>query len=238
MIPFFGENTYLKDITLEKIEKYRSKRLKTVSPRTVNLEITCLLKLMRQAIEWGELNIQYFPKVKPLKENESRIRYLEKNEINAPLESSSKIGTDMETYLRLMLYAGLRSGEALNLRWVDVDLEKNMLHITPRKDWKPKSGKPRAIPLTEKFNYYLKGLRKQYPESDYAAQCSREFTRYRLARLFVKVVQDAELATHGENKVTAHTLRHTYASHLVMRGTPLYTVSQLLGHSDTKKLSL
>lgn len=234
LVPFFGEDTHLKDITLQRIEKYRSKRLKTVSPRTVNIEVSCLLKLLRQAIEWGEMSIQYFPKVKPLKENKSRVRYLEKEEINALLESAGQYGTDMETYLRLMLYAGLRSGEALNLRWVDVDLDKNMLHITPRKDWKPKSGKSRAIPIMDKFTLYLKDLRNKYPESIYVTQCSKEFTSYRMTRLFMKVVQNAELESHGEDKVTAHTLRHTYASHLVMNGTPLYTVSQLLGHSDTK----
>ncbi|RJP23775.1 MAG: hypothetical protein C4527_19690 [Candidatus Omnitrophota bacterium] len=57
---------------------------------------------------------------------------------------------------------------------------------------------------------------------------------YVLKREFKKVVKNAGLPVTGEKKVTAHTLRHTYASRLVMKGTPLYTVSALLEHSDTK----
>lgn len=234
IVPFFGEDTPLKDINQQKVEAYKSKRLKTVSPRTVNLELTCLKTLLRQAVEWGELDQKYLPKFKKLSATENRLRFLSKEEINALMDAAEKYDSDMLAYVRLMLYAGLRLGEALNLRWDDVNLDQKILTIAPRKDWNTKTKRGRIVPIPEDLHVYLTQRKMVYPDSEYVVLGTKRYTKYRIKRLFMKVTQDAGLPTEGENKVTAHTLRHTYASHLVMNGTPLYTVSALLGHSDAK----
>ncbi len=235
LLPFFGKDTLLKNLTSEKIEQYRTIRLQSISPRTVNIEVHhCLLVMLKQAVEWGELDSRYMPKVKKLREKEGRLRFLSQDEIGILLAAAGKFNGDMEAYVRLMLYAGLRSGEALHLRWKDVDWDRGNLVIAPQEQWSPKSRKGRIVPMPVGLLVYLKERIVAYPEAEYIVLGSKTYTSYRLKRLFNNVVKEAGLPLEGEDKVTAHTLRHTYASHLAMNGTPLYTVAALLGHSDTK----
>jgi len=234
LIPFFGEKTFLKDITLSRIEEYRTFRLKSVAVRSVNHEVSVLVTLLRQAIDWGELDPKYLPKVKKLKEDAKRLRFLTKEEIQKLLSESEKFDEDMDCYIRLMLYAGLRLGEALNLRWVDIDLDKNILTIAPREKWKPKTRKGRIVPIPPDLLDYLVKRREKYPDASLVVIGAGTYSEERIERIFCRIAKQAGLPIKGEDKVTAHTLRHTYASHLVMNGTPLYTVSALLGHSDSK----
>jgi integrase len=139
----------------------------------------------------------------------------------------------MEAYVMLMLFAGLRSGEALALRWVDVDFTQKVLYISPRDDWRPKSGKGRVIPVPKDLGAFLGERRRLIPEAVLVVE-GETFTPYMVKRRLKSVVIDAGLPTEGEAAITAHVLRHTYASHLVMKGVPLYTVSALLGHSTVK----
>ncbi len=135
----------------------------------------------------------------------------------------------------LMLYCGLRSGEALALRWIDVDLEHKAIHVTPHEGWSPKSKLARLVPLPGELHNFLS--ERQDANTQPAAVVMLEdeaFTPYMLKRQFSKVVVEAGLSTEGTDKVTTHTLRHSYASHLVMSGVPLYTVAALPGHSSVK----
>ena len=234
IVPFFGENKFLKDITLSQIEEYRVYRLNKVSSRSVNHEVSVLISLMRQAVDWGDLEPKYLPKVKKLKQDDKRLRFLTTEEIDRLFDEAKKFDEDMECYIRLMLYAGLRLGEALNLRWVDIDLEKKLVVIAPREDWKPKTRRGRIVPIPPELLDYLVNRRLKYPDASLVVLGAGHYTIERMERIFRKIAAQAGLETKGEDKVTAHTLRHTYASHLVMNGTPLYTVSALLGHSDSK----
>ena len=235
LVPFFGENTALRDITADRIESYRRMRLKKVSARTVNIDTHhCLLPMLKQAVEWKVLDIRRLPIIKKLKDTTKRLRFLSEEEIKALLDAAALVGTDMDAYVRLMLYAGLRAGEALALRWKDVDFERENLTIAPRDGWTTKSGTGRNVPMPEDLTSFLRGRWQKYPDSESVVAASGDYTPHRIKRLFQRTVEQAGLQTDGEDKVTAHTLRHTYASHLVMNSTPLYTVTALLGHSDSK----
>jgi len=169
-----------------------------------------------------------------MQEDTRRLRFLTKDEISSLLVVSEQFDEDMDCYIRLMLYAGLRLGEALNLRWIDVDMDKKIMTIAPREDWKPKTRRGRIVPMPPDLMDYIVKRRAQYPESSLVVIGAGTYSEERIERVFRKIVEKAGLSVKGEDKVTAHTLRHTYASHLVMNGTSLYTVSALLGHSDSK----
>ncbi len=115
ILPFFGEKTIVRDITASMIEDYRAERLERVSKRTVNIEVHhCLLLVLRYGEEQGYL--KKVPKVKRLKLDEKKPRYLNKNEIEALGVAAQEHSQEMLAYCFLMLWAGLRSGEALALR--------------------------------------------------------------------------------------------------------------------------
>jgi len=232
IIPFMGSTTLLKNITKARIEDYQVHRLKSVSNRSVNIEVNCLMTLLRHAVDREELEESRLPRIKKLQEIKGRLRYLEFDEIRALKSAAQNHSLEMNVFVSLMLYAGLRSGEALNLRWEDFDSERQLLYITPRGDWVPKTKTSRIVPVPDELQSILLVRRDQIPNAGLIVKGMH--SPYALKRAFRNVVEAAGLSIAGENKVTAHTLRHTYASHLVMNGKPLFTVAALLGHTDTK----
>jgi integrase len=132
----------------------------------------------------------------------------------------------------LARHTGLRHGE-LGLQWTDVDLKVGRLMV--RRSYvrgrigTPKSGEPREVPLNERAVAALRKLPRR--------------------GLWVFCNQDGELLTKGACKwplwrackagglrrIGWHVLRHTFASHLVMRGVPLRVVQVLLGHASIEE---
>src|SRR4030067_991499 len=49
--------------------------------------------------------------------------------------------------LQVLIFTGMRKGEMAHLQWDDIDFDNRIIHIQPKKDWNPKSGKPRSIPI-------------------------------------------------------------------------------------------
>lgn len=129
-------------------------------------------------------------------------------------------------------YTGLRRSEICNLRWKHVDLESRRITVANTTEKATKSGRERSVPLASKALAVLEGLNAQSEchadsvvfstgskrslDPDYL---SKQFRRHR------------ELA--GLSKaISFHSLRHTCASWLVMKGVSLYVVKEVLGHSS------
>ena len=235
LLPFLGESTPIKQITAARIEAYQRERLQTVKPRTVNIETHhVLLAMLRKGAEWGMIPETAIPKVKKLREEEGRLCFLSVEEIAQIRETAAQLSPAVETFVMLGLFAGLRAGEALALRWQDVNFDQRFITIAPRHDWTTKTRRTRVVPLNDELFTYLKRRRESNPETERVIEVSYEGMKKRFQRL----VKLAGLPTAGEEKVTAHALRHTFASHLVMAGTPLYTVAALLGHGNTETTRL
>ena len=126
--------------------------------------------------------------------------------------------------------AGLRCGEIMALEWRDVDLNKRQLTVE-RSDWKghvtsTKGGQVRYVPMTVRL---AQALQKHRHLRGRRVLCQDDG-----APMTQKIVQDhvRRAAQLANVQPGVHILRHTFCSHLAMRGAPARAIQSLAGHQD------
>jgi len=137
-----------------------------------------------------------------------------------------------QTWLLLLLRTGMRVGEALALKWRDVDLAAGLLRIRATRwngqEGTPKGGQARSVPLARDAIAALKAHRHLRGEYVFCHKDGRPLSHRDVADAVPGACEAAQLG----RRLTAHDLRHTCASHLVMRGVNLVEVKEFLGHAD------
>lgn len=197
--------------------------------RTVNLELDGIKTMLNLAIRWGYLHDNPMKQVKPLKtDDKKQLEFLSKEECQRFLDA-----TPAESYpiYFTFLNTGMRKAELENLQWKDVDLKLKQILIRPKKDWKPKTGQ-REIPIGAPLLKVLSDLRKKNQDvegEDYVFPVKGNGRSHNWLRTeLIRIAREA-----GIPKLTkVHTLRHTFASHLMMAGVDLPSIQKLMGHSD------
>jgi len=214
--PYFGHD-YLGTLTIQQAEEYKHWRLQTVSAGTVKRELQILQAILNKAVEWQEIRENPLKGLKPPKNlNSKPIRWYSKAELQLIYQTSSKM---RRAVWILLSNTGLRRTEALNLKWSHVsDTE---ITISSEHGKRTKSGKYRVIPLSGQAKEALKTL-----ETLLQSTVLPKVEPHSLTTAFKR-----DLVASGLDG-NLHCLRHTFAAHLLMKGVPLYTVSQLLGHAD------
>ena len=158
--------------------------------------------------------------------------------------------------LTFQLFTGMRIGEATGLTWNCIDLEKNLINIIKAVQREksgltvglPKNNKCRSIPINEvakeiiyrQKNVYNKlcGNRGFYDKNlVFSTKSGKPYDTSFLNKKLKEISNDMEqyYAKNGIHKrfdISTHTLRHTYATHLMEKGVPLKIISELLGHSS------
>lgn len=205
---------YLYEITSYDIENYKMERSKVVSPATVNRELACLKHMLNKAVEWQMLEVNPAKNVKLLRENNQRLRYLTRQEIERLYESSPD---HLKPIILTALLTGMRKGEILSLKWEDIDFDQGVIFVRDSKN-----GEMREIPINDQLMLTLKGEKFKSPYV-FAKEDGKHRISIRTA--FKKAVKRAKI-----KDFRFHDLRHTFASHLVMSGVDLMTVKELLGH--------
>jgi site-specific recombinase XerD len=134
---------------------------------------------------------------------------------------------------RLMLTiayaAGLRVSEVVALRAADIDSARMVLHVR-----KGKGGKERQVPLSpvllDQLRAYWRSHRAVLADSPWLFP-SRDRSKHVSKDLVQRACKRAARRANLAKDVTPHTLRHSYATHLLEAGTDLRTVQELLGHA-------
>jgi integrase len=190
------------------------------TPATVNRYRALLSLVYSLANRNGKLTVNPVRQVKPRKENNERVRFLDEKEENSLRQKILEQYPECESEFDLALHTGMRRGEQYRLRWQDVDLKRGLLTI-PRS----KHGELRHIQLNSVARAALLRLRQHGDGVGYVCP-GLEGPRYRdWRRWFEEVVKKAKI-----HNFRWHDLRHTFASRLVMAGVPLRAVQTLLGH--------
>lgn len=135
------------------------------------------------------------------------------------------------------IFAGLRKGELLGLRWHDVSLDAGRLDVLRSYTHLPKSGKARHVPINPELARTLRSWKERCPTTPEGVvfPVERQPGRFRIGTE-EDMLGLTELLKFAECHLPAdghpwHMLRHTFASHFVMRGGSLLALQRLLGHS-------
>ncbi len=136
--------------------------------------------------------------------------------------------------LLVALKTGLRQGELIGLQWSDVDLQRGKLHVR-RTIWRgvtgsPKGGRERTVDLPASAVDALKGHRHLRGPYVFCQQDGQPLTDGLMKLPLQRAVQRAGISRE-QGRIGWHNLRHTYGSHLAMRGVPLKVIQELMGHA-------
>jgi integrase len=128
-------------------------------------------------------------------------------------------------HIRFMLHTGLRKGEMINLLWENVNYAPSgvSITITSSYEWLTKTGKSRTIPLNATASGIIDRWKGKHREYVFTNEKGKKIHPNQPYNALKKVLIDKKIP--GD----IHTLRHTFASNLVMKGVDLFTVSKLLG---------
>ncbi len=151
---------------------------------------------------------------------------LTQEEIGSLLQNTSNL--KHKTLLTLIYSSGLRIGEALSLKPHHIDSKRMLIFVQ-----NAKGKKDRYTLLSEKFLTLLRDYFKKYRPKDYLFE-GQKGGKY--SKTSAQLILKNGLIKAGVNKkgITLHTLRHSFATHLLENGTDLRYIQELLGHSDPK----
>jgi len=227
LLPAFG-TMRLDEIKTHPIEVLKAELLaKGKSPKLVNNVLACLGKMLRYAHE-VEL-IDFVPRIKLLKLAPQKFDFLTFEEYERLLDAV-KDDPGRRALVLVGGDAGLRQGEMIALEWGDVDLVAGTMVIR-RSSWNgivgsPKSGRERKSPLTARLRAALKAHRHLRSHLVFCREDARPLTQSSVDWAVRFAARRAGLRSFGP-----HVLRHTFCSHLAMRGAAPKAIQELAGHS-------
>jgi len=212
-----------KDIADEDIKNYLYflTEKKNVSASTLNIAISAL------KFYYGEiLKKNFVYEIKRPKKDKKLPVVLSQEEVSKILSSVENI--KHKAILMLVYSSGLRVGEVVKLKPEDIDSNRKIIHIRGAK-----GRKDRYTMLSDKILETLREYWKQYKPQKWlfkGANPERHITTRTVEKIFKHACEKAVI----RKDVTVHTLRHSFATHLLESGTDLRYIQELLGHKSSK----
>jgi integrase len=212
--------------TLKRITQVDAKSPRMLSAKSINNCLAVLRRMLVVARKRGL--IASVPDVEMLKTVRPEFDFLDYEEAERLVKAAED---EWATMILVALRTGMRHGELIALRWQDVDLVAG--RITVRQNCvggvigTPKSGKPREIPLGDEVKAALKAHRHLRGPLVF---CELDGRMLKVSETRHPIWRACKRA--GLRQITWHVLRHTFASHLVMRGATMSAVQELLGHAS------
>lgn len=228
LVPFFGRMP-IGQIRTHDIERYKAKLTqKNLTNKTIKNRLTVLNKCICTAYEW--LNLPGAPpKIKWPRCASFRTDYLSADECKVLLSHADGM---MHEMILTALRTGMRQGELKGLQWSSIDWQNRSLAVRHSRDdyikelLPPKSNRERHIPLDIDVHAMLH-QRKTPTGYVFVRRDGQPYNKDIMNDTIRRLCKKAELKGIGW-----HTLRHTFASHLAMRGVPMPAIKELMGHAS------
>ena len=240
----------LKNLAPDHVQYFYEQKLDAgLASGTVRLMHGILHKALEQAVKWGIIPRNVCKATTPPKPNPEEIHPLDAEQARRLLEVASEAGDRLEALYVLAVTAGLRIGELLGLKWEDMDLDAETLHVRRTRSQAksgpsfttPKSGKGRSIRLTQRAVEALKSHKavqnaERLKLGDLWENNDLVFCTTAGKLLDFRNVATASfkplLKKAGLPDIRFHDLRHTCATLLLSRGHHPKLVQELMGHAS------
>jgi len=193
--------------------------VKQASATCLNIVISAYRILVAEVLrrDWEEFNIR-----RPNREKKLPV-ILSKKEVERIIAGISNL--KHRTFISLMYSCGLRLSELRNLKVADIDSTRMQIHIRLGK-----GAKDRYVMLSEKILLMLREYWKKYRPKEYlfeGATPGKAIAARTIQHTFTKVIAKAGI----KKDVSVHTLRHSFATHLLENSVNLIAIQKLLGHN-------
>ena len=215
----------------EDLEKYL-KYIKNLESTTVAHKITSIKSYFNYNIKRGLVSVNPADKVSRPKLTKHLPEYLTEEEVGKLLDVEVKSPYDYrnKTILELLYSSGIRISELVNIKTPNYDSEECLIRIMG------KGSKERIVPLGD----YAVNIMNDYM-NNYRPLINKKHTDYvfinnrgdKISRQFIfKVIKKEALKKGIKKDISPHTLRHTFATHLLKNGADLRIIQELLGHEN------
>ena len=230
----FNKNKDINNISNEDLKKYikhlnnENLNEKSIARNISSLKSFYKFLVINKYIDNNVSDVLYLPKVK-----KSLPNILTEDEILKLLDIKliDNFSYRNKAMLELMYATGLRVSELINLKLQDIDLNQDIIRTFG------KGSKERVIPIGDYAREYLEKyileyrgsmLKKEISEYLFLNNHGKQMTRQGFFKLIKKIAKEKRI----NKELSPHTLRHSFASHLLKYGADLRTIQELLGHSD------
>lgn len=205
-----------------------------VAPATLQRKIACLRSFYRHLRRDGILDRDPTSELRAPRSRQRLPKVLSRDEVTRLLaqpRGCTPSAIRDRALLETMYACGLRASEAIGLELSDVDLEAGILRA------RGKGSKERIVPIgTKAIESLVDYLEKSRPRLVGNRDESRLFVNLRGVGLsrqgLYKIVQGHARSAGLERRMSPHTLRHTFATHLLAGGCDLRSLQEMLGHAD------
>lgn len=223
----------LSKIKREDIKKYITFLSKNdMKDTTISRHISSLKTFYKFLLIEKKITVDPCAGIVSLKKEKKLPKVLSINEVDNLLDIEIKDNFDIrnKAMLELMYSSGLRVSELVNLKVNDVDIFNDFVRVLG------KGSKERVIPLGDYAksaieNYlHIRGemLKKTACDYLFLNNHGKNMTR----QGFFKIIKNIALSKNIKTEFSPHTLRHSFASHMLEGGADLRSIQELLGHSD------
>lgn len=254
LIEFFGAQKSVREIGLKELENFCSYLQQKVH-KGFHVYYRTLKAAFNKAVEWGYVKENCFIKIKMPKRQKVAPVFINSEQLTVVSQQlKNKTVKDVVTFA---FYTGMRLDEIINLRWKNVDIENRVITVGDE-NFITKGRKQRFIPICDEAleallrekrtpsfilplavpllgislppNSRDKLLKKGGKFYGFVfSKANREkYTGDHISQSFKRACKTAGM----DNAIHFHSLRHSFASNLVKKGVPLYTIKELLGHSS------
>jgi integrase len=212
----------IKEIKSRSISHSLSALPSHLSNASINRHKAAISGVLTYGCRQGYIKTNLAKLVPYLEENNARIRFLSNNE-RKRLYGACRASKWTKLYLLVLMAitTGARKGELMNLRWSDIDLDRQTAYVKTTKN-----GQPKVMPLTNDVVTELSKFRDQETEYIFNSELKPDrpmcFTKQWIKALKLAEIEDFRF----------HDLRHTTASYLAQNGASLLEIAEILGHKQ------